>query len=138
SGPAGIHGRFLGYLEELEKVARAHRVTLNLHRKDPIFRPMIKAFEELARWSTSMRQPHRMKSSKTLELARVLRSAGHVLGRQAFERLSGLIRELCIVQVDAALVSEVYERVSGEKQFASLELAPLQITGRGAAVRIFR
>ena len=83
-GTAGIHGRFLGYLDELEKVARAHRVTLNLHRKDPIFRPMMQAFEELARWAPRLRHSHGLRPGKKLELARVLNRTGHVLGRQAF------------------------------------------------------
>ena len=75
-GPAGIYGRFLGYIDDLEKVARAHRVTLNLHRKDPIFRPMIVAFEDLARWAPAMRDGHRLRPGKKLEIARVLRRSG--------------------------------------------------------------
>ncbi|MGB1277028.1 MAG: tetratricopeptide repeat protein, partial [Nannocystaceae bacterium] len=43
----GIYGRFLGYIEELQNVARSHGVTLNLYQKDPIFRSMIRAFEDL-------------------------------------------------------------------------------------------
>lgn len=137
-GPAGIYGRFLGYVEELESVARAHRVTLNLYRKDPIFRPMIRAFEELARRAPGLRNPHRLGSRKKLELAKVLETSGDVLGRGAFERLSELIRELCVTNVDAELVAAVHDRVAGEKQFVGRPLAPLQITGVGAPVRIFR
>lgn len=134
----GIYGRFLGYLGELEKVARSHRVTLNLYRKDPIFRPMIKAFEELSERADQLRNPERLRASKRLELARVLGRTGHVLGRQAFERLSGLIRELCVVEVDPRLVREIYEQVAGEEQFAGCVLAPLEVYGGGAQVRIFR
>ena len=137
-GPAGIHGRFLGYLDELEKVARAHRVTLNLHRKDPIFRPMIQAFEELARWAPRMRHSHGLRAGRKLELARVLNRTGNTLGRQAFERLSGLIRELCVTNVDAALLGTVYQQVTGEEQFQGELVAPLHVTGTGAPVRIFR
>ncbi|MEM9461080.1 MAG: hypothetical protein AAGF11_43350 [Myxococcota bacterium] len=134
----GIYGRFLGYLEQLEQVARAHRVTLNLYRKDPIFRPMIKAFEELAARSDQLRHPDQLRPSRKLELARVLGRSGHVLGRQAFERLSGVIRELCVVNIDAAVVQEVYEQVVGEEQFVGQALAPLSLHGMGGVVRIFR
>ncbi len=134
----GIHGRFLGYLEELEKVGRAHRVTLNLQRKDPIFGPMIRAFDELAARAGELRNVQALRSGRKLELARTLRRAGEVLGRQAFERLSGLIRELCIVNVDARFVGSVYAQVAGEQQFAGQALAPLQLAGLGAPVRIFR
>ncbi len=134
----GIYGRFLGYLAELEKVARAHRVTLNLYRKDAIFRPMIKAFDELAARSEQLRQPEGLRTGRRLELARVLGRSGHVLGRQAFERLSGLIRELCVVTVDRDLVAEIYEQVAGEDQFAAQAIAPLEVSGDAAQVRIFR
>ncbi|MEM6990757.1 MAG: tetratricopeptide repeat protein [Myxococcota bacterium] len=134
----GIYGRFLGYLAELEKVARAHRVTLNLYRKDAIFRPMIKAFEELAARADQLHQPERLRTGKRMELARMLGRSGHVLGRQAFERLSGLIRELCVVTVDRTLVAEIYAQVAGEEQFASQSVAPLEVSGSGAQVRIFR
>jgi tetratricopeptide (TPR) repeat protein len=136
--PAGIYGRFLGYLEQLEQVGRAHRVTLNLHRKDPIFRPMIKAFEDIAARSERLRHPDRLRTGAKLELARAINRAGDVLGRRAFEQLSGLIRELCIVNVDRGLVASIYDQVVGEKQFAGQRLAPLQVGGAGAQVRIFR
>ncbi|MBL4687278.1 MAG: hypothetical protein JKY37_21960, partial [Nannocystaceae bacterium] len=134
----GIYGRFLGYLSELDKVARAHRITLDLYRKDPIFKPMIKAFEELAARSEQLRQPEGLRDGRRLELARVLSRSGHVLGRQAFERLSGLIRELCVVTVDPALIIEVYAQVTGEAQFATQAIAPLAVSGVGGQVRIFR
>jgi tetratricopeptide (TPR) repeat protein len=134
----GIYGRFLGYVGELEQVARSHRVTLNLYRKDPIFRPMIKAFEELAQHASQLRHPDRLAPGGKLELARVLDRCGHVLGRQAFERLSGVIHKLCVVDVDAELVQDVYDQVVGEEQFVGHSLVPLQLTGTGGTVRIFR
>lgn len=134
----GIYGRFLGYLAELEKVARAHRVTLNLYRKDPIFRPMIRAFEELFERADSLRASDRLRQGRRLELSRTLSRCGTVLGRQAFERLSGLIRELCVVTVDPALMREVYEQVAGEEQFAGARLGAVELYGGGTQVRIFR
>lgn len=134
----GIHGRFLGYVEELEKVARAHRVRLNLHRKDPIFGPMIASFELLASRAKDLRALHNLRPGRRLELARVLTRSGEVLGRQAFDRLSGLIRELCIVNVDGRLVESTYAHVIGEQGFANQRFAPLVVTGVGASIRIFR
>jgi tetratricopeptide (TPR) repeat protein len=137
-GREGIYGRFYGYLDELEKVGRAHRVTLNLRRKDPIFRPMIQAFDELAGAASRLRKVDALRGRKRLELAKLLGRSGEVLGRQAFERLSGLIRELCVTNVDARLIQAVYQDVVGEKQFAGREIAPLLVSGDGAPVRIFR
>ncbi len=136
--PGGIYGRFHGYLDELEKVARAYQVTLNLHRKDTTFRPMIAAFDDLARWGPALGRTPTLSSSKRAELAKTLRRCGHVLGRKAFERLSGLIQQLCVTTVDAQLVESCFGQVQGEKQFAGHQLAPIVVEGEGAPVRIFR
>lgn len=136
--PGGIHGRFLGYVDDLEKVARSHRVTLNLYRKDPIFRPMISAFDQLAHWGPRMRRADTLRPSQKLELSRCLERCSGVLGRQAFERLSDLIRELCVTNVDVDLVTRVFENVRGEKQFSGSPIAPVEVRGMPAPVRIFR
>ncbi len=134
----GIHGRFLGYVEELDKVGRAHRVTLNLQRKDPIFGPMIHAFEALSKHEAELRHVGIIRPKRRADLARVLARAGEVLGRQAFDRLSGLIRELCVVNVDGAMIESVYAQLIGEAQFVNQQIAPLLVAGGGAPVRIFR
>ncbi len=134
----GIYGRFLGYLDELQKVARTHGITLNLHRKDAIFSPMIATFEALARQADALRNPYALRPKRKLELARLLSRAGHVLGRQAFQRLSGLIQSLCVVHVDSDLVMEIYKNVAAEQQFAGHHFAALEVRGSGAMVRIFR
>jgi hypothetical protein len=85
-----------------------------------------------------LRQPDGLRQGQRLELARTLLRSGHVLGRKAFERLSGLIQELCVVDVDPALVREVYARVCQEDRLAGIEIAPLDVQGEGARIRIFR
>ncbi len=133
----GIYGRFLGYVSELQKVARSHGVTLNLRRKDPTFKAMLRAFEDVAARAEELRHPGGLRPSKKLELARVLARAGDVLGRKAFEQLSGIIRSLCIARVDAEFIAEVYEEVATENKFANVQIAPLEIEGQGEHVRIF-
>jgi tetratricopeptide (TPR) repeat protein len=134
----GIYGRFLGYMAELQKVGRSHGVTLNLGRKDPIFSAMIGAFEDLRGLEDMQRAPSRDKPTVKLDWSRRLVRSGHVLGRKAFEALSSVIHSLCIVEVDHALVREVFAQVVAETQFAGLALAELQLSGEGARVRVFR
>lgn len=134
----GIYGRFLGYMAELQKVGRSHGVTLNLGRKDPIFSAMIAAFEDLRGLEGLQRTSSRDKPSLKLEWARKLVRSGHVLGRKAFEALSSVIHALCIVEVDPALVREVFGHVVAEAQFAGLEIAELEVAGERARVRVFR
>ena len=134
----GIYGRFLGYCEELERVARSHGVTLNLGRKDATFAAMLRAFDDVARRSVWLRMTGRLRAGRRLELARVLNRSGDVLGRRAFERLSGLIEKLCVVDVDGSIVRGVYERVVAESQFAGLDVAPMEVSGDGAPIRMFQ
>jgi len=134
----GIYGRFLGYMAELQKVGRSHGVTLNLGRKDPIFSAMIAAFEDLRGLEALQRTTSRDKPSLKLEWARKLVRSGHVLGRKAFESLSSVIHALCIVEVDEALVREVFGHVVAEAQFTGLDIAELAVTGERARVRVFR
>lgn len=133
----GIYGRFLDYCAELERVGRAHGVRLNLYRKDPIFSSMLRAFEDVAERANWLANPTNLRSGRRLELARTLGRSGHVLGRKAFERLSGLIQRLCIVDVTPELIESVFARVSREDQFERLAVAPLVVEGPTLSIRIF-
>ncbi len=135
--PAGIHGRFLGYVEELRNAARAYGERLNLRRKDPIFRPMIGAFERLAAVADELERVEALRPARREELGRWLEEAGEILGRRAFERLSDLIRTMCTVTVDAAFVERVFDQVCQEEAFRGSEIAPLVVEGEGAPIRIF-
>jgi tetratricopeptide (TPR) repeat protein len=133
----GIYGRFLGYVDELQGVARTYGVTLNLYRKDPIFSPMIRAFEELRELDTL--EPGRAEfRSKKLDLAAKLKRSGHELGRRAFERLSSLIHSLCVVEVTPTAIREVFGLVCAESQFGRVAIAEIDVAGAGAKIRVFR
>ncbi len=134
----GIYGRFLGYMAELQKVGRSHGVTLNLGRKDPIFSAMIAAFDDLRGLEDMQRTPIRDRPTIKLDWAKRLIRSGHVLGRKAFEALSSVIHALCIVEVDLALVREVFAQVVAETQFSAISILELQVVGEGARVRVFR
>ena len=133
----GIYGRFLGYVEELQKVARTHGVTLNLYRKDPIFSPMIRAFEDLRELGDLQRRGSDHRSRK-LDLAQRLTRSGHELGRRAFERLSSLIQSLCVVDVTPTMIREVFGLVAAESHFAQAKIADVAVAGEGAQIRVFR
>lgn len=133
----GIHGRFLGYVDELQNVGRSHNIDLNLYRKDPIFSAMIAAFEDLRGLEGLQRAPLRERPTLKLEWARRLGRSGHILGRKAFEELSGVIRSLCIVAVDPATIREIFAQVVAEPQFAAVQIAEPQIEGEGAKIRVF-
>ncbi|TPV92826.1 MAG: tetratricopeptide repeat protein [Myxococcales bacterium FL481] len=138
AAPRGIYGRFLGYVAELEKVGRSHGVNLNLYRKDPTFRSMIRAFDSVAGRVDALRSSFDLKPSERLELAKLLDRAGDVLGRRAFEQLTGTIMSLCVVDVTPRLFVQVLRQVAAEEQFQALEIAPLRVRGKGASIRVFQ
>ena len=113
-------------------------MTLNLGRKDPIFSAMIAAFDDLRGLEDMQRTPIRDRPTIKLDWAKRLIRSGHVLGRKAFEALSSVIHALCIVEVDLALVREVFTQVVAETQFAAISILELQVEGEGARVRVFR
>ncbi len=133
----GIYGRFLGYVGELEQVARSHGVTLNLARKDPTFKAMLRAFSDVSAKATWLRHPGGLGATKKLELAKVLLRSGDVLGRRAFDRLSDVIRSLCVARVDHEFIAKVYEEVATEDKFSAVQIAPLTMEGEGERIRIF-
>lgn len=133
----GIYGRFLGYVAELEQVSRAHGVTLNLARKDPTFKAMLRAFADVSAKAEWLRHPGGLGPTKKLELAKVLLRAGDVLGRRAFDRLSDVIRSLCVARVDHEFIAKVYEEIATEDKFSAVQIAPLTLEGEGERIRIF-
>jgi tetratricopeptide (TPR) repeat protein len=133
----GIYDRFLGYVAELEQVARAHGVTLNLARKDATFKAMLRAFADVAAKASWLRHPGGLGPTKKLELAKVLLRSGDVLGRRAFDRLSDVIRSLCVARVDHEFIAKVYEEVATEDKFSAVQIAPLTLEGEGERIRIF-
>ncbi|MFY0541695.1 hypothetical protein [Nannocystis pusilla] len=98
---------------------------------------MIAAFEDLRGLEGLQRAPNRERHGLKLEWARRLSRSGHVLGRKAFEELSGVIRSLCIVAVDPATIREIFAQVVAEPQFAKVQIAEPQIAGEGAKIRVF-
>ncbi|MFO0632533.1 MAG: hypothetical protein U0168_06765 [Nannocystaceae bacterium] len=113
-------------------------MTLNLQRKDPDLRADDPCIRRAGRARGRAAQRPGPAIGPQARAGAHAAARRRVLGRQAFERLSGLIRELCIVNVDARFVGSVYAQVAGEQQFAGQALAPLAAGGLGAPVRIFR
>ena len=67
-----------------------------------------------------------------------LRALSQVINGEVFAALGAMVREICVLRCDEALVREVYDRVSTEPGFASTALPDLWVTGGPLALRLFR
>jgi tetratricopeptide (TPR) repeat protein len=134
----GIYGRFLGYCQDLEAVARTHGRRLNLRRRDPVFGPMLSAFRRVKRRARDVRAPKTLTVAARKRLGHQLALDGAVLGREASEQLARMVERRCLVEVDGELLRSIFEEVVQEQQFVGLD-ARLVVGGLDIArVRIFR
>ncbi len=134
----GIYGRFLGYCQDLEAVARTHGRRLNLRRRDPVFGPMLTAFRRVKRRARDVRSPKSLSAAARKRLGQQLALDGAVLGREASEQLAGMVERRCLVEVDGELLRSIFHEVIQEQQFVGLDTR-LVVGGLDiASVRIFR
>jgi tetratricopeptide (TPR) repeat protein len=136
-GRPGVIQRWRDYVEELEALARRAGVRVNLAR-DPDLGPMCEAFSELTRLEAGMVRGN-------ARIAPRLRALSDALNEDGYRALGRLIRQVCVLEVDAALVQSCWERVRQEPAFAEQALPALELwvvaDGEGAErypVRIFR
>jgi tetratricopeptide (TPR) repeat protein len=127
-GPAGAVARLRGYVDEIEALGRSVGVRVNLRWRDPRFRPLLEAAEGLSRLEGPLR------TAAGPALADGLRRLAGPLGRDAHAALGALIDELCVLQVDAALLLEVHRRAAAE--FPGRAVAPPEIAVSGGPLRV--
>ncbi|MGB1700817.1 MAG: hypothetical protein ACPHRO_12735, partial [Nannocystaceae bacterium] len=134
----GIYGRFLGYCQDLEAVARTHGRRLNLRRRDPVFAPMLSAFRRVKRRARDVRSSKSLSPAARRRLGQQLSIDGAVLGREASEQLARIVERRSLVEVDADLIRSIFEEVTQEQQFVGSDVR-LVVGGLDLArVRIFR
>ena len=111
------------YVGALVTLGRARHVRF-VPAVDPTFGPLLRAFARLRR----MRRPD----------PEALREISRVVNEDAYGTIGRLVREICVLRCDEALVREVYARVSAEPGFAGTALPELWVTGGPLTLRLFR
>ena len=91
---------------------------------DPTVGPLNRAFARLLR----IRRPD---PDELLDLSRII-------NEDAYVALGAIVREICVLRCDEALVREVYQRVCAEPGFAGAPLPDLWVTGDTLTLRLFR
>lgn len=107
-GPRGALERFREYVDELRVLGRVHGVRLNLRYRDPVLGPLIEAMDRLAALEPDLR------SGGGRRLAAELRDLSRILNRTGYRGLGVLIRRVCLLQLDAPLLREIWDEVRRE------------------------
>lgn len=141
-GERGALRRFQDYVEELRLLAAVHGVRLNLRYRDPVLGPVVEAMDRLAALEPDLRE------GGGRRLASELRELSEILNRTGYQGLGRLIRRVCLLELDEALLREIWEEVVREPAFrdgpaAELEISlpagnPRSTPAERIAVRIFR
>mgnify|MGYP002631738078 CR=1 FL=1 len=122
SGPAeaalerlngGVLERWFTSMRELDAIGSRCGVRLNLRVKDPVFAPMNRAFEALSRLRP--RDPARW------------RAISEAINHNGYTELGRLIREVCVLELDAAMLEGCWNRVTSEPGFAGQLLPELEL-----------
>jgi predicted Zn-dependent protease len=119
-------GHFRSYLGQLEALGRKYGMRLGLRRRDPILGPMHRAMARLA----SVRRPRPDE----------LRALSAVVNGHGYAAIGRIMREICVLPVNADRVRAVYARVREEPGFRGGALPSLDVVEHEAslAVRMFR
>lgn len=113
-------GAYIGALVALGRGAGVRLVP----ERDPTLGPLLRTFGRLRR----ARRPDPAE----------VRAWSQVVNVDAYEALGRMVREICVLRVDEALVREVYERVAAEPGFLGTPLPELWVTGGPLTLRLFR
>ncbi len=125
-GEAVAH-RLRAYADRLAHIGRAHRVRLNLERRDPALSALLQGFRTLARVAPLLRKADALGGRQRARLSRALRRATQLLNVEGYEAVRTLLDRLRVLEVDAALLRSVYDRTCREPARAGVAMAPLDL-----------
>ena len=133
-GERGAVVRFWGYVRELELVGRVHGHRLNLRYRDPVFRPILAAVDQLQRLRKDVER------GGSRKLAGELRRISEALNEDGYRGLSRLLRRVCLLELDEELLREVWSHVAAEAAFRNVAMPEfsVELPSESILLRIFR
>ncbi len=123
----GVASRLHGYTDELNQLARAHGVTLNLHHKDRALSALFDGFALLRRCRGDLANVRTLSPRRRRGLIRTIRRAANLLNAQAYEGVRALLDDLRVLKVDVPMLQGIFARVRREPAFQGVDVAPLQL-----------
>jgi signal transduction histidine kinase len=132
-GAAGVIDLWDRYIGELEAIGNSHGVRLNLRYIDEQIAPMCSAFDSLRQLAPRL---HKGRPEVMVERIREISTAVNDVG---YRELGKLLHEVCVLEVDEALLKETWTRVAREPGIVGERVpAPVFEAGENLRVRVFR
>ncbi|MDH5674749.1 MAG: tetratricopeptide repeat protein [Myxococcales bacterium] len=124
--PGGAAERLDGYLDELQRLGRAHGLRLNLRRVDLAFAAITRGFHILASVRSQLLRSGRLSSRSRGRLRTRLSRASELINAQGRAHIEALLASIRAVEVGRSELEAIFERLCREPAFAGREVAELQ------------
>jgi tetratricopeptide (TPR) repeat protein len=132
-GAEGVIALWDRYVSELEAIGQANGQRINLRYTDPEIAPMCQAFRNLQQLAPQLHK------AKPQSLVPQIRSISHALNTVGYAQLGKLLHELCVLEIDRAVLDAAWQRVAREPGLVGRGLGPPIIDlACQVQVRVFR
>ncbi|MFN3202772.1 MAG: tetratricopeptide repeat protein [Bradymonadia bacterium] len=126
-GDEGVYGRLKLYAEQLRQIGRAHKLRLNLRRRDPAFKALLTGFEQLSRVSADLVRVEALAPKRRDDVIRQLNRAVPQLNEIGYGEIRRLLDQLKVLTVDEGLLEDIFERTVREPGFSEAVVGPLHL-----------
>lgn len=120
--------RLREYAQSLTKLGRSHGERLNLKRRDPALSALLRGFKVLEKVAPLLDRADRLGAGGRAKLLRQLRRAAQLLNVEGYEAVRALLDRLRVLDVDAPLLTAIYDRARKEPALAGAAVEPLSMT----------
>lgn len=129
----GAAQRMAAYVAQLQQIGRAHRVRLNLRRRDPALTPILAGFEALARLRPRLHALAVGRGGDGRRLLAPLKRAHAAVNERGYMQLQAFVEALQVFRADRPALQAIFDGVLREPSIAGLGIAPLALShGPGA------
>lgn len=123
----GAAERLSDYADELNAIARAYEVRLNLWYRDPTLSPLLHGMRRLARLCPAILRAGRRSRNYRRRLGKRLHALHEVLNVEGYEALQQMLLELRSFELDEDVLHSVFERVRSEPALAERPIRELEL-----------
>ncbi|MDD9941009.1 MAG: tetratricopeptide repeat protein [Myxococcales bacterium] len=127
----GAFDRLETYLGQLRRLGRGHGLRLNLERRDPVTRVLIRGMRVLSRLRTRLDRLDKLRPAARRRVLERLRRANTLLNEQGYSELRSLLDHIRVYTIDEPELLAIFDRVRREPAVAALNVAPLAIDADG-------
>ncbi|MCP4677681.1 MAG: tetratricopeptide repeat protein [Deltaproteobacteria bacterium] len=126
-GGEPVSARLRGYIDELVKTGRSFGVRLNLKRKDPAVKVLLRGFHLLDSISPMLDNMADLDPSDRARVLGALKNASHLLNKLGYTAVQRMLDQIRVLEMDMALLKGIEERVRLEPAFTEMDISKAAI-----------